>query len=771
MKLYVTSSSAGHLDTEAEETKFRSYNIDHIFNRPARCNIVLADVDGTVLQKYTTVDTFKAAHARDDAVYTDETTAAQNATIDDMHLVPDAAVAQAGQDFYYFGFSKNTISGMLLNISTGAVWGSGVITWKYSDGAGSLANLAGVTDGTNQLTNSGVNAVTWTIPGDWVTDTVNGDAGLYWIVIAVTTSETWVGGEVKPIGAQAWGIQSYIGSGKVRLEDPNATDVFLGRIIRVVANTEDRTVILECEDYMGQLADEEITYDMREDLDGSGLRQSVIYPDYDDTDGLGIRPAYNNAGTKYVYDSQVGLTANAHNGQNLVLTAGMAGSGVWETGPYAQSDSGALFLDAFDNDIGDLWTYDDDAHNTSKAGAYWTEYDFRTWVTDSDFYVSISAAKVTVSYTYGSEFTVQLYNGATYNIIGALAGGGSAGDDRTIETFDIPASLLSGMHDANGECIVRFDTQVVGGGALNIHYLEVEITTVTTGYSTTMAISDGETYRLTIDTDLSADATKVWHGLPYCVADEIYTHINGLVTTADTQHTMTTSVESTSGISTRQYKDKSTLSIIQDLARQDMAVFYTALGTAQVTYVKTFGASTETMSDATPDSWISSMDYLTMFNRAKVYGVRLGDYEIFQEVGSEPSESQYGISKTKTIKGSGVVSDSDALEVATTLSARDSTLQQMVNCTLSGFDTTYRLGTIVEITSSYLWATAAKDYIVYRWGYDSTSHKTTLTLHPKVSIGLQDIRFIDSAEKDMREAVGNTESDKYITDPITHEVP
>ena len=55
----------------------------------------------------------------------------------------------------------------------------------------------------------------------------------------------------------------YLGVGKITLEDPTATDVFYGRIKRAVANTAERTVTLECVDWLDQLDEEKITYDMR----------------------------------------------------------------------------------------------------------------------------------------------------------------------------------------------------------------------------------------------------------------------------------------------------------------------------------------------------------------------------------------------------------------------------------------------------------------------------------------------------------------------------
>ena len=86
----------------------------------------------------------------------------------------------------------------------------------------------------------------------------------------------------------------YLGVGKVTIEDPDATDIFYGRIIRATADTDARTLTLYCEDWLSQLNEEQITYDMREDLDGAGLRQSVAHADPDATPEPYIDVAVNN---------------------------------------------------------------------------------------------------------------------------------------------------------------------------------------------------------------------------------------------------------------------------------------------------------------------------------------------------------------------------------------------------------------------------------------------------------------------------------------------
>lgn len=114
-----------------------------------------------------------AAIADDGGVLTDETTAANSGTSNDMTLVP---TTPAVNDAYYWGHPE-TFTGLKINISTA---GTGLtITWEYWNGS-SWAALSGVVDGTNSFTTAGLNTVTWTLPS-WSTTTVNGQGPYYYV--------------------------------------------------------------------------------------------------------------------------------------------------------------------------------------------------------------------------------------------------------------------------------------------------------------------------------------------------------------------------------------------------------------------------------------------------------------------------------------------------------------------------------------------------------------------------------------------------------------
>jgi hypothetical protein len=106
--------------------------------------------------------------------YTDETTAANSSTVDDMTLTP---VTPALGDAYFWGHAEQA-AGVQIEISSASTDTSQVIAWEYWNGT-VWASLSGVVDGTNSFQNSGLRLVTWTIPGDWATSTINSQGPYY----------------------------------------------------------------------------------------------------------------------------------------------------------------------------------------------------------------------------------------------------------------------------------------------------------------------------------------------------------------------------------------------------------------------------------------------------------------------------------------------------------------------------------------------------------------------------------------------------------------
>lgn len=150
-----------------------------------------------VTRKYDLEIVVGGAAAQAGAVFTDETTEAQNPTADDMILPP---AVPALNDAYYLGHTKQFDVG-IINIG---VPGSGVwtITWEYWNGA--WVALGGVTDGTTHFMAAvGKREVSFTRPGDWATTNEGGDlpANIYWIRGRVSAYTSII---TQPKGTQAW---------------------------------------------------------------------------------------------------------------------------------------------------------------------------------------------------------------------------------------------------------------------------------------------------------------------------------------------------------------------------------------------------------------------------------------------------------------------------------------------------------------------------------------------------------------------------------------
>jgi hypothetical protein len=574
----------------------------------------------------------------------------------------------------------------------------------------------------------------------------------------------------------------YIGAGRVELESPDTTDIFHGRVLKAVADTRERTVTLHCEDWLNQLKDEKIKYDMREDLDGAGLREYYVAADYDNADAQGILLARNTAGAKYIYFKGLTFANDQWNSYYLIFLHSMAGDINVKTGPYALTCD-ASTVNAFTNDIGDVWTEDTDRHTASDVGGTWSNiWSFKVWTPDSSsWYVSCSGARINVIIGLGSDVNVQLYNGATYDELDNNIG--TAGTAIIKKTFVVPDNLLSGMFDANGEAKVKFED--ADDGAMYTYFVELECDFVTTGYSTATPITDtvASGTKLRTDTDFSADATKVWQGLPICIAQPIYKHIDsaetpgGLITDGDDMATIVCAgtVEHTSGISTRQFIDMSRFEILQQLAEQDKANFWITLGGKTLTWKSTWNDGAPTaMTDATVIAWSSNFDWDTVYNEYHVIGARIGDEQLqvyTEDLTVDPgddSQAKYLANRTKVLRATGLVSEYDCEQTGSNLVERDEDVQQILGCALVGLDSTYRLGTEVSITSTYLNLAAAK-YIVSGWSYDSRAHETRLRLHPRISaVGLQ-----PDKSKVFQKAIDRTErlqSDAYIPAPATNTV-
>lgn len=143
-----------------------------------------------------------AAISDNGGVFTDFTTEANNAAIDDFDLIP--ATPQVN-DAFYLGWTSRFTEVL---VDTGTAATDGIITWEYFNGT-AFVPLLGVVDNTDNFKVLTQQSVSWTLPWDWVTTTVNSQGPFYYVRARVTTAGT----------TRATGDQCFIGDGPIDVDE------------------------------------------------------------------------------------------------------------------------------------------------------------------------------------------------------------------------------------------------------------------------------------------------------------------------------------------------------------------------------------------------------------------------------------------------------------------------------------------------------------------------------------------------------------------------
>ncbi|KKK82777.1 hypothetical protein LCGC14_2800000, partial [marine sediment metagenome] len=139
-----------------------------------------------------------------DNAFVDVTTDLIDAGADDV--LPFPATEAIGD--YFVVMFKHRFPNMRINVGTVGV--GGVMILEYWNGTAWTA-LSGVTDNTTSFTVLGLNSISWTVPGDWATRSINGSALLYPVRARITTvystnpilTQGFVPAVIT-IGVQAW---------------------------------------------------------------------------------------------------------------------------------------------------------------------------------------------------------------------------------------------------------------------------------------------------------------------------------------------------------------------------------------------------------------------------------------------------------------------------------------------------------------------------------------------------------------------------------------
>ena len=218
--------------------------------------------------------------------------------------------------------------------------------------------------------------------------------------------------------------------------------------------------------------------------------------------------------------------------------------------------------------------------------------------------------------------------------------------------------------------------------------------------------------------------------------------------------------------SRRTFKGRSRREILDEVRLTDQAVWYSPLTSGtDLTYKKTFSAADDdTIEDADVLKWTSWLDADEMFNEYHITGARVATDKVVEtyteDLSTDPgdfSKAKYAYTRTQIRKMQGLVTDYDSDQTAEYLVEKDDDILLYLTATLSGLDTSYRLGTKVAVTSTVLDLSGA-DYLVTRWQYDTKDHRTTITLHPRSSVGYTDPRGLQVGHKALYDKVREIEA-------------
>jgi len=138
----------------------------------------------------------EGAVQQDGQSFTEQTSAAQNTTLNDVALLPAAA---AVNDAWYFG-CDNPCRIVTYEIDTAGV-GTWTLAYEYWNGSAFKA-LTNVDDRTTAYTTLGRNTVSWDMPSDWATRATTGSSvNSYWgrARVSAFTSET-----TQPLGSRVF---------------------------------------------------------------------------------------------------------------------------------------------------------------------------------------------------------------------------------------------------------------------------------------------------------------------------------------------------------------------------------------------------------------------------------------------------------------------------------------------------------------------------------------------------------------------------------------
>lgn len=584
----------------------------------------------------------------------------------------------------------------------------------------------------------------------------------------------------------------YVGPGKVELEDPTGTDLFKGRILGVRHDWDTKQTVLTCQDWMHQLTEERIDYDMRENIDGAGLRESTISSNTDaSTYGSSycFKPIEAAGSHAYMFDNDMnqGWDDDQWNGYYVIFPPDAFGNITTRHGPFDESFNTTMDTDTPDDGEEQVWEFDDNSHNMADddLSSFTLTYNFKNYVKAGSLYSAVTGARIILDYKLDG------YDSAGLNMVRLV--NQSGGNDTIVggpldtnnfrrqQTFEVPteaidASVLfdSSTSESEIEIVIAVDTGNTSTFDVYAVFLEVDYTMDAESHAWEISDTYGIKNRLYVLSDGSGglDDRGFYEGCPYAIARELRYRVDNLAqyTALHADVDLTASVESTTAISTSNFERRTRYEILEHLSFQDQTVFWVPLGTLTFNWKKTTDDSSTAISDDDVLAWRAKYDYEDMRNEYLVYGIRVGDNQLYADsgdLGTDPgadSKSKYGVTKDEIVRAK-YITEYECEETAKALVERDEDVQLYLEATIDGLSS-IRLGDYLEVTSTHLGLTT-EAYTVVRWEYNSRNYTTTIELHPRGTIGYRASsgtgRTIEAAREQSKKAL----NEQYVPEPHT----
>lgn len=632
------------------------------------------------------------------SVFTDETAAANNDTVDDMHLLTDPI---AIGDIYYFGFSTK-LTGFDMFISQVGNW-DGTTRWEYWNGSAWTTLTNGPTGVLSQFEVAGLQTYDWDVEADWELTTVDNKIA-YWVRCRVLLRN---GITQAPLGrdvtvatpfyllfddAMTWTPGDF--EGKV-LIFPG--DLAGKRTVRHWAYDHetrsggipyevdfDSALPTELDDLENVRINDDTFHEMQDDDSGPGTVSNAFQAVYKFREMITQSDRFTGSVTgarvRYIYtaDTLNGLGSIILFNPDTIFAVQSTGDRIIDDGEIYDVTFEIpenVLVDVFDT-VGDIELHInipmlETATSTLKTHFCYLELDVET-----------------TGYSTGIGI---ITNGANYLVV-----------DTDLRNAD-PGLFEGAEYSIVDEIFTHIDSAEGG----------------------TLATKDSDGNALTVP--LTADVN----------------------------------VEHTTGVTGKNFIREAQFDIITSLRIADGAALYLPLASTALTYKKTFSAvGTIYTDDSFLTYRTANLDGRQLKTDAYVHGIQFTESHVIGHATDATAQDDYGgVERASFTVQAGVTSDFAAETLADAIVEQQKDIRLIVEATASGISV-IRVGTEIRLTSTILGLTT-EDYVCIRWGHNSFDDITTLLLHPSNDAGFITPVLGLGEIRNMQKDIDQLKRDKY----------